>query len=315
MIRYIGQRLLQGAFVLWAAYTVSFLILYLLPGDAVSIMASGDEQNAVDPALVAKLRSEYGLDRPIHEQYFVALFKALQLDFGVSIKNGVAATATVVEVLPETIKLALAGFALAVLLGSGLAVVAAFSRNRWIRQAFSSLPPLGIAVPTFWIGLLLLQFFSFRLRLFPAIGNDGAQSLVLPALTLAIPTSAVIAQLLTRSLRQTLGEPYIEQIRAKGASEVLINFGHALRNAAIPTLTMLGILIGNLLAGAVVSETVFSRAGIGRLTVTAVNSRDIPVVQTLVVLAAAIFVITSLIVDLIYPLVDPRINTARGAKA
>jgi peptide/nickel transport system permease protein len=315
MIRYIGQRLLQGAFVLWAAYTVSFFILYLLPGDAVSIMASGDEQNAVDPALVEKLRSEYGLDRPIHEQYIIALFKALQLDFGVSIKNGVAATPAVGEVLPETIRLAIAGFALAVLLGSALAIAATFSRNRWVRQVFGSLPPLGIALPTFWIGLLLLQLFSFRLRLFPAIGNDGAESIVLPALTLAIPTAAVIAQLLARSLHQTLGEPYIEQIRAKGASEALIQFGHALRNAAIPTLTMLGILVGNLLAGAVVSETVFSRAGIGRLTVTAVNSRDIPVVQTLVVLAAAIFVVTSLIVDLIYPLVDPRINVGKTAKA
>jgi peptide/nickel transport system permease protein len=315
MIRYIGQRLLQGAFVLWAAYTVSFFILYLLPGDAVSIMASGDEQNAVDPALVGKLRSEYGLDRPIHEQYGIALVKALQLDFGVSIKNGVAATQAVGEVLPETIKLAIAGFALAVLLGSALAVAATFSGNRWVRQVFSSVPPLGIALPTFWIGLLLLQLFSFRLHLFPAIGNDGAESIVLPALTLAIPTAAVIAQLLSRSLHQTLGEPYIEQIRAKGASEALIQFGHALRNAAIPTLTMLGILVGNLLAGAVVSETVFSRAGIGRLTVTAVNSRDIPVVQTLVVLAAAIFVVTSLIVDLIYPLVDPRINVGTTAKA
>lgn len=315
MIRYVGRRLLQGAFVLWAAYTVSFLILYLLPGDAVSIMASGDEQNAVDPALVARLRSEYGLDRPLHEQYVIALLKAVQLDFGVSIKNGVAATQTVAEVLPETIKLAAAGFTLAVLLGSALAVAAAFSPNRWVRQLLASLPPLGIAVPTFWIGLLLLQFFSFRLRLFPALGNDGVQSLVLPALTLAIPTSAVIAQLLTRSLHQTLGEPYIEQVRAKGASDALIHFGHALRNASIPTLTMLGILVGNLLAGAVVSETVFSRAGIGRLTVTAVNSRDIPVVQSLVVLAAAIFVVTSLIVDLIYPLVDPRINTAARATA
>jgi peptide/nickel transport system permease protein len=315
MIRYIGQRLLQGAFVLWAAYTVSFFILYLLPGDAVSIMASGDEQNSVDPALVAKLRGEYGLDRPLHEQYFIALVKALQLDFGVSIKNGVAATQSVAEVLPETIKLALAGFALAVLLGSALAIASTFSRNRRVRQVFGSLPPLGIAVPTFWIGLLLLQLFSFRLRLFPAIGNDGAASIVLPALTLAIPTAAVIAQLLSRSLHQTLGEPYIEQVRAKGASEALINFGHALRNAALPTLTMLGILVGNLLAGAVVSETVFSRAGIGRLTVTAVNSRDIPVVQTLVVFAAAIFVVTSLVVDLIYPLVDPRINVGKTAKA
>jgi peptide/nickel transport system permease protein len=166
MIRYIGQRLLQGAFVLWAAYTVSFFILYLLPGDAVSIMASGDEQNAVDPALVAKLRSEYGLDRPLYEQYFIALGRALQLDFGISIKNGVAATQSVAEVLPETIKLAAAGFALAVLLGSALATAATFSRNPWVRQAIGSLPPLGIAVPTFWIGLLLLQLFSFRLRLF-----------------------------------------------------------------------------------------------------------------------------------------------------
>jgi peptide/nickel transport system permease protein len=315
MIRYLGQRLLQGAFVLWAAYTVSFFILYLLPGDAVSIMASGDEENSVDPALVAKLRSEYGLDRPLHEQYLIALGKALQLDFGISLKNGVAATQSVAEVLPETIKLAAAGFALAVLLGSALATAATFSRTPWVRQALGSLPPLGIAVPTFWIGLLLLQLFSFRLRLFPAIGNDGAASIVLPALTLAIPTAAVIAQLLSRSLRQTLGEPYIEQVRAKGASEALINFGHALRNAAIPTLTMLGILVGNLLAGAVVSETVFSRAGIGRLTVTAVNSRDIPVVQTLVVLAAAIFVVASLVVDLIYPLVDPRINVGKTAKA
>lgn len=315
MIRYIGQRLLQGAFVLWAAYTVSFFILYLLPGDAVSIMASGDEQNAVDPALVEKLRSEYGLDRPIHEQYFIALLKAIHLDFGVSVKNGVAATQAVGEVLPETIRLSIAGFALAVLLGSALAIAATFSRNRWVRQVFASVPALGIALPTFWIGLLLLQLFSFRLRLFPAIGNDGAASIVLPALTLAIPTAAVIAQLLSRSLHQTLGEPYIEQIRAKGASEALVNFGHALRNAAVPTLTMLGILVGNLLAGAVVSETVFSRAGIGRLTVTAVNSRDIPVVQTLVVLAAAIFVITSLVVDLIYPLVDPRINVGTPVKA
>ncbi|GAB2735883.1 ABC transporter permease [Arthrobacter bambusae] len=314
MIRYIGQRLLQGAFVLWAAYTVSFFILYLLPGDAVSIMAGGEEQNTVDPALVAKLRSEYGLDKPIYEQYFAALFRAIRLDFGVSIKNGVAATQAVSEVLPETVKLALVGFSLAVVLGSALAIASAFSRSRWVRQALGSLPPLGIAVPTFWIGLLLLQLFSFRLRLFPALGNDGPASIVLPALTLAIPTGAIIAQLLSRSLHRTLGEPYIEQIRAKGASEALVQFGHALRNAAIPTLTMLGILIGNLLAGAVVSETVFSRAGIGRLTVTAVNSRDIPVVQTVVVLAAAIFVVTSLLVDLIYPLVDPRLSVGRKPK-
>ncbi|MGA1835495.1 ABC transporter permease [Herbiconiux sp. 11R-BC] len=309
MNRYIVKRLLQGVFVLWAAYTLSFLILYLLPGDAAAVQA-GAQDAGVDPALVEKLRAEYGLDRPLWEQYAVALGKALLLDFGNSTQSGQSALSTVLAVLPETFALAAAALPLAVVFGVGIALASTFTRWNWLRQALSALPPLGIAVPVFWVGLLLLQFFSFRLRLFPSMGNEGVASLVLPAVALAIPTGAFISQILARSLRQTLELPYIEQVRAKGASETRVQFGHALRNAALPTLTLTGVLVGQLLAGTVVTETVFSRVGVGRLVVSAVNSRDIPVVQTVVVFAAVVFVLTSLLVDLLYPLLDRRISLA-----
>ena len=315
MIRYVAKRVGQGVFVLWAAYTVTFLILYLLPGDAAQVMIGGAD-SGVSQEQIDALRREYGLDRPLYEQYFIALGRALTLDFGTSYRSGQPALDLMLDVLPETLKLAALALPIAIVFGAALALAGVFRRRRWIRQFLSSLPALGVAVPTFWVGLLLLQLFSFRMRLFPAIGNEGFASLVLPAVTLAIPTGAIIAQLLAKSLRRTLAEPYIEVIRAKGANRWTVDFGHALRNATLPTMTMLGILIGNLLAGATVSETVFSRVGIGRLTVTAVNDRDIPLVQVLVLFVAAVFVIVNLAVDLLYPLVDPRIRVAggRGAK-
>ncbi len=177
-----------------------------------------------------------------------------------------------------------------------------------MRTLLLALPPLGVSLPTFWVGLLLIQFFSFRISIFPALGNEGLASLVLPSVTLAVPVSASIAQVLARGLRTALAEPYVETARAKGASRARVHLRHAFRNATIPALTIVGVIVGNLLAGAVVVETVFSRVGIGRLTVTAVNGQDIPLVQGLVLLAAAVFVATNLVVDLLYPVVDPRIR-------
>lgn len=311
---YIGKRVLQGVFVLWAAYTLSFFILYLLPGDAATVAAAGGgDASTVDPALVAKLRHEYGLDQPLWLQYLHALGSAARLNFGASVQTGRSATATVVQVLPNTISLAVAALVLAVVTGFVLAVASTFARAGWIRQLLSALPPIGVSVPVFWIGLLLLQAFSFRLHWFPSLGDTGLPSLVLPAVALAVPTGAYIAQLLSRSLRLTLGQPYIEQVRAKGAGEGRVHFAHALRNAVIPTLTMVGVLVGNLLAGTVVTETVFSRTGVGRLVVQAVDERDIPVVQVIVVFAALVFVVVSLVVDLLYPLIDRRIALGRTA--
>lgn len=217
------------------------------------------------------------------------------------------------ESLPPTLALTAFAFVLSVVFGVVLALSASLARAQWLRNLLSSLPPLGVSIPVFWIGLLLLQAFSFRLRLFPSMGNEGFESLVLPAITIAIPSGAFIAQLLSRSLRSTLAQPYVEIVRAKGASERRVQLGHAFRNAAIPSLTMVGVLIGGLLSGAVVTETVFSRLGIGRLVVTAVNNRDVPVVQTVVVFAALVFVVANLIVDLVYPLIDRRITLARTA--
>lgn len=310
---YIARRVGQGLVVLWAAYTISFLVLYLLPGDAAALFAGGADQEAVDPELVARLRAELGLDRPLWEQYLTALGRALVGDFGTSTQTGRPAADLLGEALPPTLALTGFAFVLSIVLGTALALAASLTRATWLRNLLFSLPPIGVSIPVFWIGLLLLQAFSFQLRLFPAMGDDGFVSLVLPAVTIAIPSGAFIAQLLSRGLRSTLAQPYVEVVRAKGAGEARVQFGHALRNAVIPTLTMGGVLVGGLLSGAVVTETVFSRLGIGRLVVTAVNNRDVPVVQIVVVFAALVFVVANLIVDLVYPLVDRRITLARTA--
>ncbi|MFS0713500.1 ABC transporter permease [Microbacterium sp. 2P01SA-2] len=312
-LAYIARRVGQGLVVLWAAYTISFLVLYLLPGDAAALFAGGADQEAVDPELVARLRAELGLDRPLWEQYLTALGRALVGDFGTSTQTGRPAADLLGEALPPTLALTGFAFVLSIVLGAVLALGASLTRTPWLRNLLFSLPPIGVSIPVFWIGLLLLQAFSFQLRLFPAMGDDGFVSLVLPAVTIAIPSGAFIAQLLSRSLRSTLAQPYVEVVRAKGAGEARVQFGHALRNAVIPTLTMGGVLVGGLLSGAVVTETVFSRLGIGRLVVTAVNNRDVPVVQIVVVFAALVFVIANLLVDLVYPLVDRRITLARTA--
>lgn len=312
-LTYIARRVGQGLVVLWAAYTISFLVLYLLPGDAAALFAGGADQETVDPELVARLRAELGLDRPLWEQYLTALGRALVGDFGTSTQTGRPAADLLGEALPPTLALTGFAFVLSIVLGTALALAASLTRATWLRNLLFSLPPIGVSIPVFWIGLLLLQAFSFQLRLFPAMGDDGFVSLVLPAVTIAIPSGAFIAQLLSRSLRSTLAQPYVEVVRAKGAGEARVQFGHALRNAVIPTLTMGGVLVGGLLSGAVVTETVFSRLGIGRLVVTAVNNRDVPVVQIVVVFAALVFVVANLIVDLIYPLVDRRITLARTA--
>lgn len=316
MRRYVIKRLAQAVGVLWAAYTVSFVVLDFLPGDPVTAMASaGMDSGEVDPARLAALRHEYGFDKPVLMQYADYLGRAVRGDFGDSISTGRPVTATLTDALPQTLQLTGAALLLAVLLGGGLAVVATYTSRRWLRQLLLSLPPLGVSVPTFWVGLLLVETFSFRLRWFPAFGNDGLRGLVLPALTLAIPTGAQVAQVLAKSLLTALDQAYVETARAKGAGRWRVHLRHALRNASLPALTVVGLLVGQLIAGSVVVETVFSRDGLGRVTAAAVTSQDIPLVQGVVVFGALIFVATNLLVDLVYPLLDPRIVVASDRRA
>ncbi len=307
MIRFLLRRLGQAVFVLWAAFTVSFVILFALPSDPVAIMSGGDATD-LPPAMLDALRHEYGFDQPLWRQYLDQLGNVLHGDLGRSVQSHRPVTTLIAEALPATIQIAAAGLALAIVFGGGLALVATYTRARWLQQFLLGLPPLGVAVPSFWVGLLLLQQFSFHWTWFPAVGNEGWRSIVLPAVTLALPTGAQIAQLLAKSMENTLHEPYVDTARAKGASRSRVHLRHALRNASLPALTMAGLLVGALLSGTVVTETVFSRSGLGRLTASSVAAQDIPVVQGLVLFGASVFVVVNLLVDVVYPLLDPRIT-------
>jgi peptide/nickel transport system permease protein len=314
--RYVIKRLAQAAGVLWAAYTVSFLVLNWLPGDPVTAMAgAGMDSGEVDPARLAALRHEYGFDKPVLVQYADHLGRAVRGDFGDAVSTGRPVTSTLADALPQTLQLTGAAMLLAVFLGGGLAIVATYTSQRWLRQVLLSLPPLGVSVPTFWVGLLLVEAFSFRLHWFPAFGSDGLRGLVLPALTLAVPTGAQVAQVLAKSLLTALDQAYVETARAKGAGRWRVHVRHALRNASLPALTVVGLLVGQLIAGSVVVETVFSRDGLGRVTAAAVTAQDIPVVQGVVAFGALIFVTTNLVIDLVYPLLDPRIVVASDRRA
>lgn len=316
MRRYVIKRLAQAIGVLWAAYTISFLVLDYLPGDPVTAMAgAGMDSGQVDPQQIAALRHEYGFDKPVLVQYGEYLGRAVRGDFGDSVSTGRPVASTVADALPQTLQLTGAALLLAVVLGGGLAVLATYASRRWLRQLLLSLPPLGVSVPTFWVGLLLVETFSFRLHWFPAFGNAGFKGLVLPALTLAVPTGAQVAQVLAKGLLTALDQAYAETARAKGAGRWRVHLRHALRNASLPALTVVGLLVGQLIAGSVVVETVFSRDGLGRVTAAAVTAQDIPLVQGVVAFGALIFVTTNLVIDLVYPLLDPRIVVASGRRA
>ncbi|SDS11430.1 ABC transporter permease [Microlunatus soli] len=317
MIRYLLGRLLQAVIVLWAAYTVAFVILYALPGDPAALIASGGDpaNSTASPEQIAELRARYGFDQPVVVQYLQHLGALLTGDLGTSPRTG-SVSAAIAAAVPATAQIAGLGIALSIIVGGGWALLATAVRVGWLRQAMLALPPLGVSVPSFWAALLLLQLFSFRLGLLPAFGNDGFASLILPSVTLSILGTAVIAQVFGRGLRAQEDQAYIDTAVAKGAGRARVHLRHAARNAALPTLTITGVLVGNFLGGAVVTETVFSRTGLGQLTATAVSTQDIPLVLGIVVFGAAVVVLCTLLVDLIYPLLDPRVgrSTRSGAR-
>ncbi|GAA5030953.1 ABC transporter permease [Microbacterium fluvii] len=309
MLRYVLGRVGQAALVLWAAYTVTFVILYLLPSDPVALQLSANniEIDSLTEAQREQAAARLGLDRPVWEQYLGLLTAALRGDFGTSYAKGLPVTDLIAQRLPGTVTLSILAVTIALIAGTALAVIATRLPHGPLATFLRRLPAAGVSVPNFWIGLLLIQIFAFTLGWFPAMGDDGPQSYVLPAVTMAIPTAGVLAQVLIRSFDDTLGEAYIATARAKGLSRGAVQLRHAFRNAALPTLTILGLLVGATVTGSIVVETVFSRNGLGRLAQESVLAQDIPVVQAIVVIAAAAFVVVNLVVDLLYPLLDPRI--------
>lgn len=314
MARYLAIRIAQGIGVLWAAYTLAFVVLYALPGDPAAIIAGGGDVggSTITEADIAAVRARYGFDRPLPVQYLDHLWHAVRLDLGTSPRIGSVSTA-IAGAVPATAQIAGLGIVLSVLIGGGLAVGATYLRSPTLRQFLLSLPPLGVSIPSFWLALLLLQTFSFQLGWFPAFGNEGTASLVLPSLTLAVLGSAIIGQVFARSLLVEQRSAHVATAVAKGVSRRSVHLRHVARNAALPSLTLVGILVSQFLGGVVVTETVFSRTGLGQLTAQAVTSQDIPLALGIVVFAAAAVVLSSLLVDLLYPLLDPRVSL-RGAR-
>lgn len=309
MTRYVLRRVAHAVVVLWATFTATFLLLFVLPGDAaLSKAGASSEAAVVDAAKIAQVRAELGLDDPLVVQYLRELTDIVTLDFGRSLQNSAPVGEMFAEAIPHTLALAGAGLVLAVVLGFGWALLATWVQWRPARTLLHSLPALGVSVPTFWVGLLALQWFSFTWQIFPAFGNDGLSSLVLPAFVVALPSAAVCAQLLTRSLETTLATPWIGTARAKGATRGRILVTHALRNSILPVLTAMGMTAGHLIGGSVVAESVFTRAGVGEITLRAVNFQDSPVILVAVLFAALVFVTVNLVVDVLYRVIDPRIQ-------
>ncbi|EPP6258395.1 ABC transporter permease [Cronobacter sakazakii] len=310
--RYLAARVGQALLVLWASFTVSFVLLQLLPGDAIAIKFQNPELG-LNAAQIAQMRTAYGADAPLWRQYLESLGGALRGDFGFSLQAGVPVSALLAASLPATLRLAALGFTLALVIAVLLAALSTLSYGRALRRAFAALPSLFVAVPTFWLGITLIQLFSFQWRLIPVINPGFWEGLILPVMTLAVPISAPLAQLLIRNIDVVMHQPFVTVARAKGASHRGVLWRHVARNALLPVLTVAGLLLGELIAGALVTETVFGLNGLGQLTRDAVNNQDLAVLQAIVLVAALGFVLINLLVDLLYPLLDPRLSLSRRA--
>ncbi|MDQ9177635.1 ABC transporter permease [Cronobacter sakazakii] len=310
--RYLGARVGQALLVLWASFTVSFVLLQLLPGDAIAIKFQNPELG-LNAAQIAQMRTAYGADAPLWRQYLESLGGAVRGDFGFSLEAGVPVSALLAASLPATLRLAALGFTLALVIAVLLAALSTLSYGRALRRAFAALPSLFVAVPTFWLGITLIQLFSFQWRLIPVINPGFWEGLILPVMTLAVPISAPLAQLLIRNIDVVMHQPFVTVARAKGASHRGVLWRHVARNALLPVLTVAGLLLGELIAGALVTETVFGLNGLGQLTRDAVNNQDLAVLQAIVLVAALGFVLINLLVDLLYPLLDPRLSLSRRA--
>lgn len=310
--RYLARRIGQALLVLWAAFTASFILLQALPGDAILIKFLTPELG-LGPQEIADIRASYGADTPVWNQYLHSLAGFLTGNFGYSVQAGVPVSQGLATNLPPTLRLATFGFATALLLAVALAFAAQVAPLRWLRSALQSLPSLFVSVPVFWLGIMLIQIVSFRLGWIPVINPGRWEGLVLPTLTLAVPISAPLAQILLRNIDEVLTQPFVSVARAKGATRNWVLWKHVARNALLPTLTIAGVLFGELLAGAVVTEAVFGLNGLGSLTQQAVGNQDTAVLQAVVVFSATAFVLINLAVDLLYPVLDPRLRHSPGA--
>jgi ABC-type dipeptide/oligopeptide/nickel transport system permease component len=304
--RYVLYRLAAAVPVVFGVTLLVFFMVRLVPGDPVDAMFRDVARPTAEQR--AALRRELGIDRPLPEQYARFLWRALHGDLGRSFRSKQPVTEEILSRMPNTIRLAFAGLAVAVVFGGIAGTMAAVARGTWVDGLSMVTAVLAVSVPGFWLGLMAILLFSVRLGWFPVAGASTWRHVVLPAGTLGVLTAAVLARMVRSSMLDALAQDYVRTARAKGVREGPVVLRHALRNAAIPIVTILGLEIGGLLSGAFIIEAVFAYPGVGLLAVNALQTRDFPVIQGIVLLTALIYVAVNLAVDVLYGVIDPRVG-------
>jgi len=304
MLSYLYSRLATAAIVVFGVITIVFLLIHIVPGDPIEVMLGETAQAADREALKQAL----GLDLPLWQQWINYINQLAHFDLGRSLHSKQAVMSILLERIPPTLLLAFTSMLTAILIALPLGVVAAIRKGTAWDVSAMTFSMLGVSIPNFWMGPLLILFFSLWLGWFPVSGNEGVTSLVLPTITLGTALAALLSRMIRASLLEVLNEDYIRAAQARGLSNQHIIFKHALRNAALPILTVLGMQLGALLAGAVITETIFSWPGIGQLTIDAIQKRDYPVIQACVLLISLSYVFINLLTDLAYAFFDPRVR-------
>jgi len=307
MINYVANRALAALGVVFGVSTLVFFMLHLLPGDAVTIMLSEFGASAIEEN---QLREQLGLNDPIVVQYARFVGNALQGDFGTSLFSRRPVLPQILEQLPKTIELSIAATIVGVIVGAFFGISAAVMRNTWWDSVSMLVSLLALAMPNFWLGLIFIFVFSLNLGWFPVQGSDTLWHVVLPAMALGLSFAGLLARLFRSSMLEVLGQDYVRTARAKGVSSLAVINRHALKNALIPVVTVIGINFGYLLGGSVIMEIVFARQGIGDVIIKAIFAHDFYLVQAGIIVTATLFVAVNLLVDLSYGLLDPRIAYA-----
>jgi peptide/nickel transport system permease protein len=306
VLKFVIQRALTLIPLLLGVSLMVFSMLQFVPGDPVRALLG--ESSAVSPEQIERIREQLGLNRPLHVQYLTYVGNVVQGDFGTSIRTNRPVLGEILVRLPSTLELTLAGLGFAIVFGTFLGIVSALAHNTWIDKLAVLIALLGVSIPSFWLGLLLILLFSVHLNWLPVLGSGGLESLILPGLTLGLWAAGGIARLARSSMLEVMRQDYVRTARSKGLPELVVIVRHMLRNALIPIVTIVGIRFGQILAGTVIIETVFSRQGLGLMLVSSIVSKDFPVVQGIILFVATAYVLVNFLVELAYTWIDPRIS-------
>lgn len=308
MLKFILQKVTGAAISIFGVVCLVFLLIHLVPGDPVEMMLGESARMADRAALAAKL----GLDKPLFQQFLDFIYGVITLDFGESFVTGEPISKMILDRLPATAWLAVASLLIAVIIAFPLGAIAALKKNTLADSAAMGFSLLGVSIPNFWMGQILILIFALLLGWFPVSGYQGDGAIILPAITLGTALAAILSRMIRSTLLEVLGEDYIRTARAKGCSQMRVITMHAMRNAILPVITLIGLQLGTLLAGAVITEKVFSWPGIGLMVVESIQKRDYPVVQISVLLISTTYVLVNMLTDIMYAVIDPRIRYREG---